>query len=141
MRTVVDAAIIQRKRLVVVRKEREGESFWILPGGKIEPGEKDLACLTRELGEELPALRLPGSFRLYGIFSGISPHKREPIKTVVYLYQEHSDRELNLTLSANLTEPIKEARQLDYSGLLGLGNRLSQATLDIVQALKKDNYL
>ncbi|TRX73214.1 NUDIX hydrolase [Pseudomonas mangiferae] len=43
-------------RLLLVRKR--GTRFFMLPGGKREPGETSLAALTRELWEELE-LRLP----------------------------------------------------------------------------------
>ncbi|MDP3854207.1 NUDIX domain-containing protein [Phenylobacterium sp.] len=38
-------------RVLTVRKR--GTSAFMLPGGKREPGESDLAALSRELGEEL----------------------------------------------------------------------------------------
>ena len=49
---VVGAVILDKTgRLLVVRKR--GASRYILPGGKREPGEPDLAALARELDEEL----------------------------------------------------------------------------------------
>ncbi|HWV10330.1 MAG TPA: NUDIX domain-containing protein [Pseudomonas sp.] len=43
-------------RLLLVRKR--GTHAWMLPGGKLEPGEDALSALTRELQEELD-LHLP----------------------------------------------------------------------------------
>jgi len=47
----VGLAAIVSGRLLVVRKR--GKASFILPGGKREAGEDDLAALTRELDEEL----------------------------------------------------------------------------------------
>ncbi|MDA0167067.1 NUDIX domain-containing protein [Solirubrobacter ginsenosidimutans] len=49
---VVAAAIVEDRRLLLVSKRQAPEIFY-LPGGKREAGEDDLACLHRELDEEL----------------------------------------------------------------------------------------
>jgi 8-oxo-dGTP diphosphatase len=75
---VVAAAIIVERRLLVVSK-RAAPAVFYLPGGKPEPGEPPLACLRREIDEELgdvplglapavrdhvlPALRAEGMIR------------------------------------------------------------------------------
>lgn len=63
-------------RLLVVRK-RATQRF-MLPGGKPEPGEDDLAALARELAEEL-GVRLT-SARPLGVFE--APAANEPGRTV-----------------------------------------------------------
>ena len=42
-------AIILRDRTILVAKKKD---TFIMPGGRIEPGESDLDCLRRELEEE-----------------------------------------------------------------------------------------
>ena len=49
---VVAVAVTERRRLLLVSKRAAPDVFY-LPGGKREDGEDDLACLGRELEEEL----------------------------------------------------------------------------------------
>jgi len=53
----VGVLILRGDRLLLCRKNRD-TSRLILPGGRIEAGESDLDCLTRELREELGAVAL-----------------------------------------------------------------------------------
>jgi len=48
----VGVLIMRGDRLLLCRKNRDTSKL-ILPGGRIEAGESDLDCLTRELREEL----------------------------------------------------------------------------------------
>jgi 8-oxo-dGTP diphosphatase len=49
---VVAAAVVEDRRLLLVSKRQAPDIFY-LPGGKRDAGEDDLACLRRELDEEL----------------------------------------------------------------------------------------
>ncbi len=56
MTMVVTAAVIERDgRFLVTRRQRgvHLEGYWEFPGGKCDPGETLIACLARELREEL----------------------------------------------------------------------------------------
>ena len=56
MTMVVTAAVIERDgRFLVTRRQRgvHLEGYWEFPGGKCDPGETLVACLGRELREEL----------------------------------------------------------------------------------------
>lgn len=60
---VVGAAVVAGDRLLVA--QRSGGPYdgcWELPGGKVEPGESDLAALVRECEEELGIVVEPGRF-------------------------------------------------------------------------------
>lgn len=60
---VVGAAVVDGDRVLVAR--RSGGPFdgcWEFPGGKVEPGEEELAALVREIGEELGAVVVPQAF-------------------------------------------------------------------------------
>jgi 8-oxo-dGTP diphosphatase len=60
---VVGAAVVRGDRVLVA--QRSGGPFdgcWEFPGGKVEPGESDLAALVRELREELRVDVAPQAF-------------------------------------------------------------------------------
>jgi 8-oxo-dGTP diphosphatase len=52
---VVGAAIVRDQRLLAARRSGPSPTAggWELPGGKVDPGEDDLAALVREIREEL----------------------------------------------------------------------------------------
>jgi 8-oxo-dGTP diphosphatase len=66
--------VIETVALVHVRDSRvllvrtHGRKAFYLPGGKYEPGETDLAALTREVAEETGCTLV--SSRPYGVFEG-----------------------------------------------------------------------
>lgn len=47
------AAVVRRADGQVLLHRLEGDTFWALPGGAIEPGESAAEAITRELHEEL----------------------------------------------------------------------------------------
>jgi 8-oxo-dGTP diphosphatase len=60
---VVGAAVVDGDRVLVA--QRSGGPFdgqWEFPGGKVEPGEADLAALVRECAEELGVAIVPETF-------------------------------------------------------------------------------
>ena len=62
-------AIVKDGRIMLV--EKEGLDTLILPGGKQEPGEDDVAALLRELLEEL-GCRVRGRPKLVGVFRDVA---------------------------------------------------------------------
>jgi 8-oxo-dGTP diphosphatase len=60
---VVGAAVVDGERVLVA--QRSGGPFdgrWEFPGGKVEPGESDLAAVARECAEELGITIVPQAF-------------------------------------------------------------------------------
>lgn len=69
MRVVVGGAVLDGGRLLAARRTAPPElaGRWELPGGKVEPGEREDHALVRELREELgvevePQERVPGEW-------------------------------------------------------------------------------
>ena len=46
------AVVVEKGRLLVIRRVRDGNEYWVLPGGSIEPGESPEQACVRELREE-----------------------------------------------------------------------------------------
>jgi 8-oxo-dGTP diphosphatase len=46
----------RKGRVLLVRRRRDG--LWMFPGGRRRFGESERKCLRREIGEELPKIRL-----------------------------------------------------------------------------------
>lgn len=69
-------------RVLLVRRRRDG--LWMFPGGRKRGGESARRCLQRELGEELPRLRL-GSPRLWRKVKGKNPISGERMSDAIFL--------------------------------------------------------
>lgn len=57
--------IVDKKILSTLSRNK---TVYYLPGGKREPGESDIACLQREIREELSVELLTDSIRYIGVF-------------------------------------------------------------------------
>lgn len=77
MRVITVAAVVFRDeagRVLSVRKS--GTGMFMLPGGKLEPGESPLAAAVREVAEELDVHVDPAELTLLGGFE--APAANEP---------------------------------------------------------------
>jgi ADP-ribose pyrophosphatase YjhB (NUDIX family) len=85
VRLRVAAVIIRDGRLLAVEHEKGGRSYWLLPGGGVEPGERLTAALVRECSEELGVTTEPG--RLALVCDSIDPSGARHIVQVAFFAQ------------------------------------------------------
>lgn len=52
MRKVVRAITIKNGKLLVLKRIKNNEVYWVFPGGGVEDGENDIEALEREMKEE-----------------------------------------------------------------------------------------
>ncbi|MDF0531490.1 NUDIX domain-containing protein [Tsukamurella sp. 8F] len=86
-------------RVLTVRKR--GTDAFMLPGGKLEPGESPRACAVREIDEELGVALDPEELQLVVAWRG--PAANEPdtdIDSTVY----STDRRVNPVAAAEIAE-------------------------------------
>jgi len=124
MRKAICVVVIENGCILLVQKHKT----WILPGGKPEVGESDIQCLTREVGEELPNLRLQ-NLKYFGAFTGITPHKNDELCAEVYL--ANSDGEITTAAEINTAKWVNEPEEYN----------LSDITQKIVHSLRQNGYL
>jgi 8-oxo-dGTP diphosphatase len=79
---VVAAAILERRKLLLVSKRAAPDVFY-LPGGKPDEGERLLTTLERELGEEL-GVELVAS-RPFALVRDVAALEGTPMEMHVYL--------------------------------------------------------
>lgn len=106
------AAIIRRSGQVLLHRA-EGDRFWALPGGGIEPGECAAQALVRELQEELHTLVVPGALACvvenFFTLAGVSHHE-----TGLYLLAEPASGSL-LERSAGPYQGTEGHRRLEFA--------------------------
>ncbi len=99
--------VLQGDQILFCRKNRETSKL-IFPGGRIEPGESDRACLARELREELGDVRC-ADVELIGTYEDLAANDDPTIA-----------RRLRLTLYRGRLEgtprPSSEIRELVWFG-------------------------
>jgi len=91
---VVAAALVQNAtgELLLVRKR--GTDFFMLSGGKIEPGETPVQALARELREELGTTFQSLEARSLGVFTAAAANERDH-EVVAHLLAVDLDTDAN----------------------------------------------
>ena len=51
-RTRAAAIVVRDGHVLLMRRRRDGQEYWVVPGGGIEPGESAVEACLRELAEE-----------------------------------------------------------------------------------------
>jgi ADP-ribose pyrophosphatase YjhB (NUDIX family) len=100
----VGALLRHGDAVLLLRQEKLGRSYWLLPGGGVEEGESLHVALARELSEEcgLEGVTLEGPI---AIVESIAPPSLRPRKHVVHVifYADVSGRSLEDVASADGT--------------------------------------
>ncbi len=125
MRIAIGAAIIEDKKILLVKKKQT----WIFPGGKPEINESDIECLCREVREELSGTQLD-NIRYYNEFEGITPHTGDVLKAKVYFAD----------IRGELLPPSGEISAYEWVSDTSQ-HIISDITLKALRSLRKDGYL
>ena len=127
MRRAIDLVVIKNERILLIKKKQ----VWILPGGKIEKGERNLDCLKREVKEETGATAIVENF--YNNFIGETPHKKDSLQVEVYFGRIGYWGELTPREGDSISKVKFVKHPYEYP--------LSNITKKIIDSLKKDGYL
>jgi len=125
------AAIIENKRILIVTENGE---IWKLPGGRQEDGEDPLACLEREVREELHDISLTDVVFLETIPSLTTEGEALELR----VYRAGIDGPLNLPTDSNHSMEIRAAEW--YPGSNGLYT-FNPSTKDILEKLVRNGMV
>lgn len=124
---VINGIVIEDGKVLVVKKK----DFWILPGGKLQEGESNLECLSREFEEELSGTKI---YRLkyYKNFNGITPYSRKEVNVITNF----------VNLKGKLGKPSMEISDACYTPFLPNPRlNFSDITWDMMISLRREGYL
>ena len=111
----VGALILRGDRLLLCRKNRDTSKL-ILPGGRIEAGESDLDCLTRELREELGEVAL-GNVEYVGTYEDRAALDDPTIVKTLRIALYRADLVGTPTPASEITEIVWFGQESDRGGL------------------------
>ena len=77
----------KRGRVLLVRRRRDRK--WMFPGGRKRQDENDKDCLKREIGEELPKLKL-GRLRLWKEVKAKNRHSGRRMSDAIFIAKKAS---------------------------------------------------
>jgi ADP-ribose pyrophosphatase YjhB (NUDIX family) len=76
-------------RVLLVRRRRD--KLWMFPGGRKRAGESERKCLRREIGEELPKLKL-GPMNLWKEVKGTNRRSGRKMSDAIFVTKHASGR-------------------------------------------------
>ncbi len=115
-------------RILLVRDRYE--SFWTLPGGKVEPAETKRQAIKREMKEELPLISY-ANLRFYDEFFGVTPHSKQFLVVSVFTGQYVGGK----------TKPHAEITGARWIDKDTEGLRMTQSTQNIIHHFYVDKKL
>lgn len=112
----VSALLVRDGRVLLIRHEKHGREYWLLPGGGVRVGESLVAALRRELREEVGLeddVPLEGPIALA---DSISPPGAPP-KHVVHVVFAGDLGDRSLVGAASVDEAVRNHRLFDPTEL------------------------
>ncbi|MEA3453055.1 MAG: NUDIX hydrolase [Patescibacteria group bacterium] len=128
MKQIVGMIAIEKDRLLLVRDEER--EFWTLPGGKTKKGESSITALIREIGEELPRVRIV-CFTPYKEFTGITPHSKVEATVITFVAKIHGPTLGGVEITGVQWASVDDLERLN----------LHSITLKIINSLREDGLL
>ena len=122
VRLRVSALIAQDDAILLIRHEKDGRQYWMLPGGGVEPGETLEEAIERELEEEcgLDDVTLAGPI---AIAESIAPDREPGGRHVVHVIFEAMILRGTLELVASRDAAVRNHRMVRRRDLAGLDLR------------------
>jgi 8-oxo-dGTP diphosphatase len=126
------AAIVDDNGRTLLVRKRDTD-FYMQPGGKIEPGETPLACLKRELMEELGVSFPEAQMRYLGNFSEIAANEPDVMLAAdIYLIRHNVHPIVSGEIADCIwLDPARDARDdlapLTQNVVLGLVRKYREA--------------
>lgn len=123
-------AVFKDKKILMVRTGKNAEVFYTL-GGKVEPGESDVACLCREVQEEANAVIKDGSLQFLHEFEAPA-YGRENTLVNIRLYQGEL---------AQPPQPSSEVVEIRYFDTSVDARHVTPMTQEIFAWLQQHGYI
>jgi len=121
----IGALVIKEGKILIV-KDSQG---WLFPGGKIQEGETDEDCLTRELAEELSNAKME-SMKPYKDYKSLSTKHNKEVTVGMYFINL---KDHNIKPSGEVEQAVWTSTPEEY-GLIPTAKQ-------IIQDLRKEGKL
>jgi 8-oxo-dGTP diphosphatase len=116
IRIRIAVVIVEQGRVLLVRHEKDGYSYWLIPGGGVEFGEEIEATARREIQEETNLeVRID---RLLFVSETLAPDGSRHLLHLAFLGHWEGGE-----LRAGVDDRLKEARYFTADEVLGLDLR------------------
>jgi 8-oxo-dGTP diphosphatase len=119
----VSAILRWRGRVLLIRQEKPGKEYWLLPGGGVNSGESLVDALQRELSEEIGIVGFEEELPVEGpvaIVDSISPERSFASKHVVHIIFAGDLPDVSLEAVAARDAAVRGHRLFSTSELDGI---------------------
>jgi ADP-ribose pyrophosphatase YjhB (NUDIX family) len=119
----VSAVLRWRGRVLLIRHEKPGREYWLLPGGGVHAGESLVDALHRELVEELGVIRAGEEIPLEGpvaLVDSIAPPRTYVTKHVVHIIFAADLSDVSLEAASSTDDAVRGHRLFSLDELEGI---------------------